>query len=249
MTSLRGRARRGARAHRRERRRQNDALEHPDRHLSAGPGRNRARRRAVRFTRRGMRSRSASAWSTSTSGSWRRSPSPRTSCSATIAAARRARPGRATNGVDELSERYGLAVNPNAMIWHLSVGEQQRVEILKALYRDARILILDEPTAVLAPQEADALFATLRAMAARARPSSSSAQARRGARRRRPGDRPARRQGGRDGRRRSATARSLAAMVGREVDHAHRRAPETAGRTSSPRGGRAHRRGRSRRRP
>ena len=60
--------------------------------------------------------------------------------------------------VAELGERYGLAVDPRARIWQLSVGEQQRVEILKALYREARILILDEPTAVLTPQEADALF-------------------------------------------------------------------------------------------
>ncbi len=71
--------------------------------------------------------------------------------------------------VRELGERYGLAVDPRARIWQLSVGEQQRVEILKALYRDARILILDEPTAVLTPQEADSLFATLRAMAAEGR--------------------------------------------------------------------------------
>ena len=56
--------------------------------------------------------------------------------------------------VAELGERYGLAVDPRARIWQLSVGEQQRVEILKALYRDARVLILDEPTAVLTPQEA-----------------------------------------------------------------------------------------------
>jgi ABC-type uncharacterized transport system ATPase subunit len=68
--------------------------------------------------------------------------------------------------VAELSRRYGLAVEPRARIWQLSVGEQQRVEILKALYQDARILILDEPTAVLTPQEADALFETVRAMAA-----------------------------------------------------------------------------------
>src|SRR5205809_7319237 len=68
--------------------------------------------------------------------------------------------------VEELSRRYGLAVDPHARIWQLSVGEQQRVEILKALYQDARILILDEPTAVLTPQEADALFLTIRAMAA-----------------------------------------------------------------------------------
>jgi ABC-type uncharacterized transport system ATPase subunit len=68
--------------------------------------------------------------------------------------------------VGELSSRYGLAVDPRARIWQLSVGEQQRVEILKSLYQDARILILDEPTAVLTPQEADALFETIRAMAA-----------------------------------------------------------------------------------
>jgi general nucleoside transport system ATP-binding protein len=67
--------------------------------------------------------------------------------------------------VAELSERYGLAVDPLARIWQLSVGEQQRVEILKALYRDARILIMDEPTAVLTPQEAEVLFVTLRGMA------------------------------------------------------------------------------------
>jgi general nucleoside transport system ATP-binding protein len=67
--------------------------------------------------------------------------------------------------VAELSRRYGLAVEPRARIWQLSLGEQQRVEILKALYQDARILILDEPTAVLTPQEAEALFGTIRAMA------------------------------------------------------------------------------------
>jgi simple sugar transport system ATP-binding protein len=68
--------------------------------------------------------------------------------------------------VAELSERYGLRVDPRAKVWQLSVGEQQRVEVLKALYREARILIMDEPTAVLTPQEADALFETLRGMAA-----------------------------------------------------------------------------------
>jgi general nucleoside transport system ATP-binding protein len=67
--------------------------------------------------------------------------------------------------VAELSQQYGLAVHPRARIWQLSLGEQQRVEILKALYKDARILILDEPTAVLTPQEAQALFGTIRAMA------------------------------------------------------------------------------------
>ncbi|PLS21508.1 ABC transporter ATP-binding protein [Neptunicoccus cionae] len=62
----------------------------------------------------------------------------------------------------ELSERFHLAVSPDAKVGSLSVGERQRVEILKALYRDVRILILDEPTAVLTPQETDDLFATLR---------------------------------------------------------------------------------------
>jgi general nucleoside transport system ATP-binding protein len=81
----------------------------------------------------------------------------------------RLRRGEIEQRVDELSERYGLAVDARARIWQLSVGEQQRVEILKALYRDARILILDEPTAVLTPQEADVLFVTLRGMAAEGR--------------------------------------------------------------------------------
>jgi ABC-type uncharacterized transport system ATPase subunit len=81
----------------------------------------------------------------------------------------RLRPRLTEQRVVELAERYGLAVDPRARIWQLSVGEQQRVEILKALYREARVLILDEPTAVLTPQEAEALFRTLRAMAAEGR--------------------------------------------------------------------------------
>jgi len=66
--------------------------------------------------------------------------------------------------IAELSERYGLRVDPQAVIWQLSVGERQRVEIIKALYRDVSLLILDEPTAVLTPQEVDDLFAVLRQM-------------------------------------------------------------------------------------
>src|SRR5947208_7172218 len=63
--------------------------------------------------------------------------------------------------VRDLSGRFGLAVDPDARIESISVGQQQRVEILKALYRGADILILDEPTAVLTPQEARQLFAII----------------------------------------------------------------------------------------
>jgi simple sugar transport system ATP-binding protein len=66
--------------------------------------------------------------------------------------------------VKELSDRYGLAVDPDAVIEQVSVGMQQRVEILKTLYRDARILILDEPTAVLTAQESNELFEVLRTL-------------------------------------------------------------------------------------
>ncbi len=73
---------------------------------------------------------------------------------------------RAEEKVAELSKKYGLHVDPGARVWQLSVGEQQRVEIMKALYREAKILILDEPTAVLTPPEADELMNVLRNMAA-----------------------------------------------------------------------------------
>ncbi len=68
--------------------------------------------------------------------------------------------------IADLGERYGLKVDPRAKIWQLSVGEQQRVELLKMLYRGADVLVMDEPTAVLAPTEIDGLFETLRAMVA-----------------------------------------------------------------------------------
>ena len=66
--------------------------------------------------------------------------------------------------INELAELYGLRVDPDALVWQLSVGQQQRVEILKALYRGAALLILDEPTAVLTPQEVDEFFLTLEQM-------------------------------------------------------------------------------------
>ena len=66
------------------------------------------------------------------------------------------------NKIAELGDRFGLKVDPRAKVWQLSVGEQQRVEILKMLYRGVDVLIMDEPTAVLAPQEIEGLFVTLR---------------------------------------------------------------------------------------
>jgi len=66
----------------------------------------------------------------------------------------------------ELAGKYKMNIDPYAKIWQLSVGEQQRVEILTAIYQGAKILILDEPTAVLTPQEAEMLFETLREMKA-----------------------------------------------------------------------------------
>jgi simple sugar transport system ATP-binding protein len=66
--------------------------------------------------------------------------------------------------IEELAGIYGLKIDPDAYIWQLSVGQQQRVEIIKALYRGCDLLILDEPTAVLTPQEVDELFSVMRQM-------------------------------------------------------------------------------------
>jgi simple sugar transport system ATP-binding protein len=71
---------------------------------------------------------------------------------------------RVSTRILELAEIYGLKMDPAAYVWQLSVGQQQRVEIIKALYRGAALLILDEPTAVLTPQEVDELFVIMRQM-------------------------------------------------------------------------------------
>ena len=72
--------------------------------------------------------------------------------------------GAARGRVRELSRSFGFAIDPDALVQDITVGQQQRVEILKALYRRADILVLDEPTAVLTPQEADELFEILRTL-------------------------------------------------------------------------------------
>ena len=71
---------------------------------------------------------------------------------------------RIIDRIRELSDQYGLKVDPEAKVWQLSIGEQQRVEILKMLYRGTKVLILDEPTSVLTPQEIREFFKTLRNM-------------------------------------------------------------------------------------
>ena len=72
--------------------------------------------------------------------------------------------GKAHETVRDLSERYGLAVRPDERVESIGVAQQQRVEILKALYRSARLLVLDEPTAVLTPQETHELFGVVRSL-------------------------------------------------------------------------------------
>lgn len=74
---------------------------------------------------------------------------------------------QANRRIDQLSREYGLSIPPDALVQDLPVGVQQRVEILKALYRNADMLILDEPTAVLTPQEAEDLFRVMRSLVAR----------------------------------------------------------------------------------
>lgn len=73
--------------------------------------------------------------------------------------------GKVGEGISSLADQYNLQVDPGALVASLSVGEQQRVEIIKALYRGARLLVLDEPTSVLTPQEVENLFLVLRRLA------------------------------------------------------------------------------------
>ena len=129
------------------------------------------------------------------------------------------------------AERSASRSIPRRAVARLSVGERQRVEILKALYRDARVLILDEPTAVLTPQEAEALFATL---AGWSRPGPVvifiSHKLDEVLRRRRPRRGAARRRRSRDARPRARTARRWPTlMVGRDVAGRAAATPRDAG--------------------
>ena len=98
----------------------------------------------------------------------------------------------AARRIRALSAQYGLAVDPEALIEDLPVGVQQRVEIIKTLYREAEILILDEPTAVLTPQETEELFEIMRGLVAQGKSIIfHHPQAQRGDDHCRPGHRPA----------------------------------------------------------
>ena len=173
---LRRARRRDPRAPRRERGRQEHADERPRRALPArrGPAPSWTARRSRSVAARRDRG-TASGWSISISRWSPRRPSTENVLLGMDRPRFRLDLRKTEAEVDRSRERFGLHVDPRAHVWQLSVGEQQRVEILKMLHRGARILIMDEPTAVLAPQEAEELFVTLRSMTAAGGASSSSA--------------------------------------------------------------------------
>ena len=135
------------------------------------------------------------------------SPSSRTSCSAPRSCTASAT--RPRSEIQRISDAYGFGLDPDELVETLGVGERQRVEILKVLYRGAKIIILDEPTAVLVPQEVDALFDNLRELKARGPHADLHLpQARRGARDRRRHHRAAPRHHGRHGQARRRSPRT-----------------------------------------
>ena len=110
------------------------------------------------FPVRRWHARSASAWCFSTSPCSSRSPLPTTLSFRSAGNTLRI---DVANDAERLSKEYGLPLNANSIIGDLSVGERQRVEIVRCLLQDPKLIILDEPTSVLTPQEADNLFVTL----------------------------------------------------------------------------------------
>ena len=143
--------------------------------------------------------------------------------------------GRVSRRIRELSETYGLKVDPDAYIWQLSVGERQRVEIIKALYREVSLLVLDEPTAVLTPHEVRDLFAVLSRLV-RGRPVAGVhlAQGRRGARAVRPDHGAARRPEDRHGPRRRCDHERAGRHDGRARGHPGRGAIRPAAGAGRP---------------
>ena len=156
-----------ARAGRRERRGQVDADEDPLRRAEARRRHHRGQRHAGHVRLAGRRHQAGDRDGVPALPAGRQPHRhSRTSCSAPRSCTASATGPR--REIERISAAYGFDLDPDELVETLGVGERQRVEILKVLYRGARIIILDEPTAVLVPQEVEALFRNLRELSARA---------------------------------------------------------------------------------
>ncbi len=167
--SISGRGRRDPRHRRRERRRQVDVDEDPLRHASARRGAHAGARRRGPFHLPQRRHRHGHRHGAPALHAGRQPDRARERDPRLGADARRSTGSTSTTPARtsrEVGEAYGLDVDPDELVETLEVGERQRIEIIKVLYRGAKILILDEPTAVLVPQEVEALFDNLRELKA-----------------------------------------------------------------------------------